>query len=72
MKRKNNNHKFKAKSQSRTNNQNLYPQLVDKTVTMTRQDIGKMRTAQNAFRNAENPSSWLLYNLYDLRAFSAL
>lgn len=65
MKRKNNNHKFKAKSQSRTNNQNLYPQLVDKTVTMTRQDIGKMRTAQNAFRNAENPSSWLLYNLYD-------
>lgn len=65
MKGKNNIHKFKAKSQSKSNSQNLYPQLVDKTVSMTRQDIGKMRTAQNAFRNAENPSTWLLYNLYE-------
>lgn len=65
MKGKNNNHKFKAKSQSKANSQNLYPQLVDKTVSMTRQDIGKMRAAQNAFRNAENPSTWLLYNLYE-------
>lgn len=65
MKGKNNNHEFKAKSQSKANSQNLYPQLVDKTVSMTRQDIGKMRAAQNAFRNAENPSTWLLYNLYE-------
>lgn len=66
MKRKNYNHKFKGRSHSpKASSQKLYPQLVDKTVTMARQDIGKMRTAQNAFRNAENTSTWQLYNLYD-------
>lgn len=66
MKQRNNNHKFSAKKPSvKANGQKLYPQLVDKTVSMTRQDIAKMRVAQNAFRNAENPSTWQLYNLYD-------
>lgn len=63
---KNYNHKLNANRQRpKVNGQKLYPQLVDKTISMTRQDIVKMRTAQNAFRNAENPSVWQLYNLYD-------
>ena len=63
---KNYNHKLNANRQRpKVNGQKLYPQLVDKTISMTRQDIAKMRTAQNAFRNAENPSVWQLYNLYD-------
>ena len=61
---KNYNHKLNANRQRpKVNGQKLYPQLVDKTISMTRQDIAKMRTAQNAFRNAENPSVWQLYNL---------
>ena len=43
----------------------LYPQLVDKTVSQTRQDISKMRAARNAFFNADNPSVWMYYNLID-------
>lgn len=63
---KNYNHKLNANRQRpKVNGQKLYPQLVDKTISMTGQDIAKMRTAQNAFRNAENPSVWQLYNLYD-------
>lgn len=63
---KNYNHKLNTNRQRpKVNGQKLYPQLVDKTISMTRQDIAKMRTAQNAFRNAENPSVWQLYNLYD-------
>lgn len=63
---KNYNHKLNANRQRpKVNGQKLYPQLVDKTISMTRQDIAKMRTAQNAFRNAENPSVWQLCNLYD-------
>lgn len=43
----------------------LYPQLVDKTVSQTRQDIAKWRTALNGFANTDSPSVYLLYNMYD-------
>ena len=43
----------------------LFPQLVEKTVTQTRQDIAKWKTALNSAKNADYPSVYNLYNLYD-------
>ncbi|TYO91974.1 uncharacterized protein DUF935 [Elizabethkingia miricola] len=43
----------------------LYPQLVDKSISQTRQDIAKYKAALNSFKNADNPISYLIYNLYD-------
>lgn len=57
--------KTPAKSTPSSVGSKLYPQLVEKTVTQTRQDIAKMRTARNGFNNSESPSVYLLYNLYD-------
>ncbi|QHN64858.1 phage portal protein family protein [Bergeyella cardium] len=60
-----NNYNKKSNTAKKSTRSNLYPSLVDKSISMNRQDISKMKTAQNAFRNTDNPSSWLLYNLYD-------
>ena len=43
----------------------LYPQLVEKTISQTRQDIAKWRTALNGAKNADNPAMYMLYQLYD-------
>lgn len=56
--------KTTAKSTPSSVGTKLYPQLVDKTVTQTRQDIAKWRTALNGFNNTDSPSVYLLYNLY--------
>lgn len=61
----NNRNQLAAKTGAKATATKLYPQLVDKSVSQTRQDIAKMKAAQNAFKNADNPSTWLLYNLYD-------
>ena len=60
-----NRNQLAAKTGGKGTGTKLYPQLVDKSVTQTRQDIAKMRAAQNAFKNADNPSTWLYYNLVD-------
>lgn len=52
-----------ASAKTRANN--LVSQLVDKTVTQTRQDIAKWKAALNGFNNTDSPSVYLLYNLYD-------
>ncbi len=65
-KNRNNQNNLAAKTTSVKGSGNkLYPQLVDKTVSQTRQDISKMRAARNAFFNADNPSVWMYYNLID-------
>ncbi|MBB5334729.1 phage portal protein family protein [Chryseobacterium koreense] len=61
----NNHHQLATKTGNKISNTKLYPQLVEKTVTQTRQDIAKMKQAQNNFKNADNPVVWQLYNLYD-------
>lgn len=63
--RQNNRYQLAAKTSGKSTGNKLYPQLVEKTITQTRQDIAKMKTAQNAFRNADQPSTYQLYNLYD-------
>ncbi|MGD1319170.1 phage portal protein family protein [Chryseobacterium sp. 2R14A] len=62
-----NNHNLAAKTGSggKSSGNKLYPQLVEKTITQTRQDIAKWKTALNATKNADNPCVWSLYNLYD-------
>ena len=60
-----NNYNKKSNTAKKSTRSNLYPSLVDKSISMNRQDISKMKTAQNAFRNTDNLFSWLLYNLYD-------
>lgn len=55
----------KAKSTPSSVGSKLYPQLVEKTVTQTRQDIAKMVAARNGFNNSESPTVYLLYNLID-------
>lgn len=61
-----NNHQLAAKPASaKAGSNKLYPQTVDKTITQTRQDIAKMRTARNGFTNSENPIVYLYYNLLD-------
>ena len=61
-----NNHQLAAKPASEKAGSNkLYPQLVEKTITQTRQDIAKWRTALNGAKNSENPIMYLLYHLYD-------
>ncbi|SEG39228.1 Protein of unknown function [Halpernia humi] len=57
--------KTPAKSATSSVGSKLYPQLVEKTVTQTRQDIAKMVTARNGFNNADSPTVYLLYNLID-------
>lgn len=61
----NNRNQLAAKTTAKATGNKLVSQLVDKTVTQTRQDIAKMKAAQNAFRNADNPTTYQLYNLYD-------
>lgn len=61
----NNRSQLAAKTGTKTAGNKLYPQLVEKTVSMTRQDIAKWRAALNGFGNADSPSVYLLYNLYD-------
>lgn len=60
-----NTHQLAAKTSMKASTNKLYPQLVEKTVTQTRQDIAKMTAARNGFLNADNPSVWLFYNLID-------
>ena len=61
-----NNHQLAAKPASaKAGSNKLYPQTVEKTITQTRQDIAKMRTARNGFTNSENPIVYLYYNLLD-------
>lgn len=43
----------------------IYPSLVDKTVSATRQDIAKWKAALNNAKNVDNPKRFDLYNLYD-------
>lgn len=62
---RNNRNQLAAKTTAKSTGNKLVSQLVDKTVTQTRQDIAKMKAAQNAFRNADNPTTYQLYNLYD-------
>lgn len=59
------NHKLAANNLMKSSSTKLYPQLVDKTISQTRQDIAKMTAARNSFMNSENPSVWLYYNLID-------
>lgn len=54
-----------AKTSAKSGSNKLYPQLVEKTITQTRQDIAKWKAAWSAFNNADNPSVYALYNLYD-------
>lgn len=54
-----------AKTSAKSGSNKLYPQLVEKTITQTRQDIAKYRSAYNAFNNVDNPTVYALYNLYD-------
>lgn len=44
----------------------MYPTLVDKTVSQTRQDIAKWKAAVNNAKNVDNPKRFDLYNLYDV------
>ena len=44
----------------------MYPTLVDKTVSQTRQDIAKWKAALNNAKNVDNPKRFDLYNLYDV------
>ncbi|WP_312078377.1 DUF935 family protein [Chryseobacterium sp.] len=61
-----NRHQLAAKTGGGSAGSNkLFPQLVEKTVTQTRQDIAKWRSALNGARNAENPVMYMLYQLYD-------
>ena len=62
---RNNRNQLAAKTTAKSTGNKLVSQLVDKTITQTRQDIAKMKAAQNAFRNADNPTTYQLYNLYD-------
>lgn len=54
-----------AKTSAKSGSNKLYPQLVEKTITQTRQDIAKWKAAWNAFNNVDNPTVYALYNLYD-------
>lgn len=63
--KQNNRYQLAAKTGGKSTGNKLYPQLVEKTITQTRQDILKMNTARNGFRNADNPNTWLYYNLID-------
>ncbi|MEG0760063.1 MAG: DUF935 family protein [Chryseobacterium sp.] len=66
LKNKNGNHQLAAKTGGGSAGTNkLFPQLVEKTVTQTRQDIAKWKAALNATKNAETPVYYLLYQLYD-------
>lgn len=57
--------KTTGNASAKTRANNLVSQLVDKTVTQTRQDIAKWKAALNGFNNTDSPSVYLLYNLYD-------
>lgn len=65
-----NTHQLAAKTGASTGNK-LLPQIIEKSITQTRQDIAKMRTARNGARNAEAPTPYMLYNLYDYIADDA-
>ncbi len=61
----NNRNQLTAKTTAKSTGNKLFPQLVEKTVTQTRQDIAKWKAALNGFNNTDSPSVYLLYNLYD-------
>ncbi|QFG53648.1 DUF935 family protein [Chryseobacterium sp.] len=61
----NNRNQLAAKTTAKSTGNKLFPQLVEKTVTQTRQDIAKWKAALNGFNNTDSPSVYLLYNLYD-------
>src|SRR5690554_553259 len=43
----------------------IYPDLVEKSISLVRQDIQKWRMARMAAMNVEEPSRWRLYNIYE-------
>lgn len=43
----------------------IYTDLVEKPISLTRQDIAKWKSAWQSALNPETPSRWRLYNLYD-------
>ncbi|KMQ70321.1 phage portal protein family protein [Chryseobacterium koreense] len=61
----NNRNQLAAQTKAKSGGNKLFPQLVEKTVTQTRQDIAKWKAALNGFNNTDSPSVYLLYNLYD-------
>lgn len=62
---RNSKNQLAAKTTGKPGSNKLYPTLVEKTITQTRQDIAKWKSAWNAFNNADNLSVYALYNLYD-------
>ncbi|WP_447951315.1 phage portal protein family protein [Chryseobacterium koreense] len=68
----NNRNQLAAQTKAKSGGNKLFPQLVEKTVTQTRQDIAKMVAARNAFNNSDSPSSYLFYNLIDVIMDDAL
>ncbi|WP_234111480.1 DUF935 family protein [Chryseobacterium sp. R2A-55] len=67
-----NRNQLAAQTKVKSGGNKLFPQLVEKTVTQTRQDIAKMVAARNAFNNSDSPSSYLFYNLLDVIMDDAL
>lgn len=58
-------HHLAAKSTGKSTGNKLSPQIIEKSVSQTRQDISKWRTALNGARNVDNPAVYMLYQLYD-------
>ena len=59
------NSQLAAKTGGKSTGNKLLPQIIEKSVSQTRQDISKWRTALNGARNAETPTPYMLYQLYD-------
>lgn len=60
-----NTHQLAAKTTGKSTGNKFSPQIIEKSVSQTRQDISKWRTALNGARNVETPTPYMLYQLYD-------
>lgn len=58
-------HQLAANTSGKSSGNKLLPQIIEKTISQTRQDISKWRTALNGFKNVETPTPYMLYQLYD-------
>lgn len=58
-------HNLAAQNSGKSTGNKLLPQIIEKSVSQTRQDISKWRTALNGARNTDNPAVYMLYQLYD-------
>lgn len=59
------NNKSSQNARVKTTKPKIYTDLVEKSISLTRQDIAKWKAAWRAALNVDTPSRWQLYNLYE-------